>query len=269
MRLSENGFPDEGYAKDIAVMSGVRPCGRSTDHRGGRAAHGLLYLFEGEACFTRGRNELILHAGELLYLPEGEKYTMVYTAERSVFVLINFHLFLHGKGPFALAPCMTVMAREKDKDGRILPIMAAAELCSAPKNAFASLRKKELLYRLLGLIYRGPTELPERREGSPIAAGVRLLQGTYLENLPISRFAEESHMSISSFRAHFRAEYGTSPVGYRNSLRIERARELLASGDYTVAEAAYACGFENVGYFCRIFRRETGSTPGGAKKQEI
>jgi transcriptional regulator GlxA family with amidase domain len=50
-------------------------------------------------------------------------------------------------------------------------------------------------------------------------------------------------------------------------LRIERARELLSDGSLTVAEVAYASGFENIGYFCRYYRRITGEAPGDTKKR--
>lgn len=61
--------------------------------------------------------------------------------------------------------------------------------------------------------------------------------------------------------ALFKKHYGASPVQYRNRLRLERARELLREGGYTVFEAAYAVGFENLGYFCRYYKRVMGETP--------
>ena len=44
------------------------------------------------------------------------------------------------------------------------------------------------------------------------------------------------------------------------------AREEL-EGEFTVAEVAYASGFENIGYFCRYYRHITGETPGETKKR--
>jgi len=59
----------------------------------------------------------------------------------------------------------------------------------------------------------------------------------------------------------------TSPVKYRNALRVERAKELLRDGSFSVAEAAYASGFENIGYFCRTYRNFMGEAPGDTKKE--
>ena len=93
-----------------------------------------------------------------------------------------------------------------------------------------------------------------------------MLEQTYLENLPIEKYAAVSHVSVNTFRSLFQKQFGTSPLKYRNSLRIERAKELLNEGGFTVAEVAYASGFENIGYFCRYYRRITGESPGETKR---
>lgn len=104
---------------------------------------------------------------------------------------------------------------------------------------------------------------------SPIAEGVKLLRQTYLENLPIETFAKQSNVSLSAFRQLFNKQYGMSPLRYRNMLRIKRVRQLLENGDCTVAEVAYASGFENVGYFCRYYKKVTGKTPKQTKKHSV
>ena len=102
-----------------------------------------------------------------------------------------------------------------------------------------------------------------------IFAGASMLQSTYLENIPITQFARASNMSISSFRDTFTKKYGISPIQYRNRLRIERAAAILKEGSCTVAEAAYASGFENIGYFCRYYKKITGETPSQTRSRSL
>ena len=80
------------------------------------------------------------------------------------------------------------------------------------------------------------------------------------------QYAEASHVSVNTFRNLFQKQFGMSPLKYRNYLRIERAKELLCEGSFTVAEVAYASGFENIGYFCRYYRQITGESPSETKK---
>jgi AraC-like DNA-binding protein len=48
---------------------------------------------------------------------------------------------------------------------------------------------------------------------------------------------------------------------YRDSIRLLYAKDFLAEESTSVSEAAYKCGFEDVNYFSRFFKKHTGSSP--------
>lgn len=52
-------------------------------------------------------------------------------------------------------------------------------------------------------------------------------------------------------------------------LRIERAKELLAEERYNVAQTGEAVGYGNIPYFIKLFRKNTGYTPGEYKKKIV
>jgi AraC-like DNA-binding protein len=54
-----------------------------------------------------------------------------------------------------------------------------------------------------------------------------------------------------------------TPTALIRRLRIERAAQLLAGRAGSVAEIAYATGFNSVSYFCKCFRDAYGVTPSG------
>jgi DNA-binding response OmpR family regulator len=54
-----------------------------------------------------------------------------------------------------------------------------------------------------------------------------------------------------------------TPTALIRRLRIERAAQLLAGRAGSVAEIAYATGFNSVSYFCKCFRDAYGATPSG------
>jgi AraC family transcriptional regulator len=60
-----------------------------------------------------------------------------------------------------------------------------------------------------------------------------------------------------AFRRHFRCTVGE----YVRRLRVLNAAELLATSDRPLAQVALAAGFADQAHFCRVFRRETGTTP--------
>lgn len=261
-------FFDSVSINDISVISGVRYNGRTVDNsHSGRRQHGFLYIYSGEATFYVDGTEIVVLAGNLLYIPQNKKYKMVYTAESTTFVVVNFMLQdFNGKDTFLFESIELVFKDQKINS--LAQIMAKFELCSISKNIGALFRKKELMYHLLGLIFGGGSHsIREGEVDMRIARGVYLLEQTYLENLPITQYAEESYISANTFRRVFQKQFGISPIKYRNLMRIDRAKELLYEGSFTVAEVAYAVGFENIGYFCRYYRQIVGETPTETKRK--
>ena len=263
-----SAFFEDLQIKNISVLSGVRTRGRTVDFStAGRRTHGMLYLSRGECTFFLNTGEVVsVREGELAYLPKYKKYHMQYTGEETAFILVNYELY--GKEGEELFLFDTIMPTAKDDvTHTIVKIMSGFVSCGASRTVHATIRKKELMYRTLALIYAelAPTSQGERCP--TIENGVRLLEQTYLEDLRMEEYAKACFVSVNTFRSLFLKHFGTSPLKYRNRLRIERARELLLDGTFTVAEVAYASGFKNVGYFCRYYRAMTGETPTETRTQ--
>jgi AraC-like DNA-binding protein len=242
--------------------------GRTVDTiKSGRKTHGFLYVFSGESTFSPKEGKKIrVSDGDLLYIPKGKKYKMQYTRPNTIFVVVNFNLQDKNGNEISLFDDFTLIGKD-DSTKKFAKLMAKFEICSASQNLVGDFRRKELLYRLLSIIYNNNDMFFEETQYPQISKGVILLKQTYLENLPITRYAEASHVSVNTFRSAFQKEFGTSPLKYRNRLRVERAKELLSESGFTVAEAAYASGFENIGYFCRYYRQVTGESPDETKRK--
>lgn len=88
-------------------------------------------------------------------------------------------------------------------------------------------------------------------------------------NRPITRaeMARRAGLAESTFAAAFRATYGVPPLRYLNDLRLERARDLLASSGASIEEVAAACGFNDLPWFSRNFRRRYGMTPSAWRRE--
>lgn len=260
---------DELNICNISVISGTRSCGRFASwDEPGRNSNGLLYIHSGEAVFfDKDGVKSVAGKGSFVFLPKFKVYKMNYSAASTYFILVNFDLFDKYGQNVSFSDNISVFSN----DGRfadIAQIMIKLEQSSTSKSVSATFRRKELCYRIFGII----SDLlhNNRKDGndfSKIAAGVLLLEQTYLENNPTDMYAKESNISINRFRELFKRHFGMSPVKYRNKLRIERAKELLTGTNITVNEAAYASGFENIGYFCRYYLKETGETPTETKSK--
>ncbi len=65
----------------------------------------------------------------------------------------------------------------------------------------------------------------------------------------------------------FRQHLGLTPSQYLNRQRLKQAVILLKQTNYPVLSVAFEVGFENVGYFHRLFREAYGTTPGEYRRR--
>jgi two-component system response regulator YesN len=70
-------------------------------------------------------------------------------------------------------------------------------------------------------------------------------------------------MAISSgyLSSLFKRRTGLGFVDYVTRVKISEAEKLLLSGRYRVGEIAEMVGYEDAGYFSKIFHKMTGFTP--------
>lgn len=69
------------------------------------------------------------------------------------------------------------------------------------------------------------------------------------------------------FRRLYKEIHGETPLATVTRLRIGRAKEALASGQFSAAQVARICGYAEPCYFSREFRRYTGLSPGEYRKK--
>jgi two-component system sensor histidine kinase ChiS len=76
-----------------------------------------------------------------------------------------------------------------------------------------------------------------------------------------STLAEKLCLSISQLNRKMIAISGYNPSGYILSLRINKAKKLLATENISITQVADECGFYDLPYFSRTFKKHTGVTP--------
>lgn len=86
------------------------------------------------------------------------------------------------------------------------------------------------------------------------------------EELSLDRLGDEFHMSPKYFSRYFLRHFGRNFTDHLTSVRIERAKTLLAETDKEISVIAEETGFSGSSYFIRKFRENQGMTPGQYRK---
>lgn len=81
------------------------------------------------------------------------------------------------------------------------------------------------------------------------------------QELSLEAISEDIHIHPSHLSRTFKKECGASITDYINQNRIEKAKELLASGTTLAYEVAEQVGYHDPAYFSATFKKYTGMTP--------
>lgn len=86
------------------------------------------------------------------------------------------------------------------------------------------------------------------------------------EPIRVREMARQGGFSPSRFASIVRQVFGMPPHRYLLHLRVQHAQDLLERSDLTLEMIAQYCGFSDVHHFAKVFKRQTGATPGAVRK---
>jgi two-component system, response regulator YesN len=105
------------------------------------------------------------------------------------------------------------------------------------------------------------------RHFSAIKKAERYIWENYTKKIGLKEIADAAGLSASYFSSIFKDEMGENLSNYLNRLRVEKAAAMLTSTNIPISKIAEACGFEDQSWFSKIFKNNTGYTPGKYREQ--
>ncbi len=96
---------------------------------------------------------------------------------------------------------------------------------------------------------------------SYVPALKRYLSIHYATDISSGALEEMFHCNFDHLNRVFKKATGDTIFATLNRIRIENAKKYLATGLYTCSEVAVKCGFHDVYYFSRVFKKMTETTP--------
>ena len=90
---------------------------------------------------------------------------------------------------------------------------------------------------------------------------VQFVEKNYNRKISLEDVGEQVGMSASSVSRFFKKRTRHNFWDYLNGFRIDRAAQMMIETEHTISEISYACGFNNISNFNRVFRERIGTTP--------
>ena len=211
----------------------------------------LVYCTGGEGAFRfEDGTELAYKAGDAVAIPPEVRH-----ANFSGNGFTNIHLTMEAPSfPFRDAFRVT-----DDSEGHLRNAFREAKF-----YYISDMKRKELLLAALGELISG--YMVVYHSNSEFSAPVEQLRSVIINHYAEPDFALDEAIRSQPFhydylRKLFNIAFSVSPSNYIRNMRINYAKELLCTGEYSITSVAALSGFNSVVYFSREFKKATGVPP--------
>lgn len=226
----------------------------------------LLYITEGEGVFNSAHaKDIPLKAGDLFLLFPGEWHNYHPTGKNG---WKSYWIGFKGKNVDD-----RVKAGFLSVDKPIYHVGFSADIIRLYEEAYKRAQEEApylqqilagIVNHLVGLMYALERSMELSKDHTRVdminLARLRIRESLEVD-LTIQQVAEELGVSYSNFRKLFKEFTGISPALYQQDLRLQRAKELLATTSLSIKEIAYRLRFESPDYFSSKFKIKTGKKP--------
>ncbi|WP_244835407.1 AraC family transcriptional regulator [Clostridium sp. BJN0001] len=146
-------------------------------------------------------------------------------------------------------------------------------LCYQNKSDAFELKLKSLLFELFYNFYKNHvfTDNKQFEINSHITNKIKkilnYIEDNYTRQISIQEISDYCNFSEYHFMRFFKKYIGMTCTEYINNYRIESSAHLLDETDKSIMDIALECGFNNISYFNKIFRKKYKITPTNFRKR--
>jgi len=172
--------------------------------------------------------------------------------------------------PMLAGIALLILAGPQDaSDARVAIDAGADDYVAKPFDVDELLARISGLLRARRLLLEAPPPPPARAE-DPFVRQVREHVLVRLEDADfgVAEVADALHMDRSALFRRLKQANGLAPVEFIRDVRLDAAHARLSGAPRSVSEVAYACGFESLSYFSRMFRARYGVLPSELKRAD-
>ncbi len=226
-----------------------------------RHSDAFVYVISG-SCTYRFDDKIEYKAepGDVFYLPYQAVYTMYIHTETYEFIFCDFEF----EEISARRGSLYKNQRERNIDTLFTKLQNRYR--SSSRSSYTECMS--ILYSIYSTLQQNADGIYlDKSKKSIMTEAKRYIDENFSRaDISVSSIAESIGISEVYFRKLFRAQYGISPSRYMISARLKNAKALMKYPFLSLEDCALQSGFSSLQYFCRLFKKETGSSPGQYKK---
>ena len=221
----------------------------------------FFYVVDGECSLSIDGDSTVLKTGDLAFLPSGKMRSYSNMSRSITLYEMNFVATVNGDNWFsALGFSDSGYTVHPANSEHIKELFEASVRYEYNKSPVYDVTHASSLLSLINIF---SLELMKKNDtAAPFKSVIEYIKSNIQKQIKVNELAELSFMEETYFIKRFKKALGDTPITYINKLRIYAAMRLLAESDKSLSEIAHEVGIYDSSYFSKLFKSNTGLTPG-------
>lgn len=222
----------------------------------------LLYITKGSGCVNCNFKTIDVKEGDIFVINSENLHMVNSDSSIEYYYLIVDSELLSTSGLSIENLTFRQLIKDEEMTKRYKKIIETYESDVNFKDARLFLLILHLVERLLDFVVTDSTvdQTPPANLAN-VKMAIKYIKENSNKKLTIDEIAEASDLSKAYLSRKFKAITGFTIVNYINLVRCQNASKLIRSGKFKINEAAIECGFENMSYFTKTYKKYTGKLP--------
>lgn len=238
------------------VLEGSIKPGTIPWRKTGRHLYCFIYILSGFARYQFRDQIIDVKSGQILFLTKGCIYTIFVGSNDYHYIYVDFDVATQ------YAPSLKPAVYEIRNQEMTENLFRKMDKQWFYKKPAYHLQCKSILYEIFSRIIQNQTIYIPSTKNEKIRSAVTYMESNFMnKDLSVPMLAGLANMSEAHFRRLFRDIYLMTPIQYLGQLRIDRAKDLLKDGDYSIHRIAELVGYSSIYYFSQAFKNKTGISP--------
>lgn len=244
----------------------------------------FYYVAENDMLITVNGEKFLLDAGEFICVPPMYWHAMEPHENYATGIVVSFdatgytkEIFKGKLSPFEkqlLSNVLNIYAKNCTQSEFRLKMLSNKIADEEKDYGYEQALRINIEFLMLNILQEHIKN--EKKKSQPTKTYNVLAQNTlsyleqhFKENPSLQQIADSLNYSVPHICRIFKQNYNESIVNYITKLKIDEALRLIEENRMSFREISDSLNFDNVAYFTRIFKRQTGMTPSAYRKFSV
>lgn len=236
-----------------------------------------IYIYEGRMNYYVDGKKILLNKGDAIIINSKEMhFGYSYQKEECDFLCILIHPSLMAANKLLVHRFVQPVINSNKWENICVNEREDAKIISILKDIYTCKEAGIIGYemKIVGFSYQLWAELMERvREQRSSKHGLKdndmnilrkmvaYIREHYAEKIVLADIAGAGNVCKSKCCSLFKEEMGQTAIEFVNYYRLRMSADIIVSSDYSITQIAYDCGFDNLSYYCKNFKKYFGISP--------